>query len=719
MDSHVLLKVCLQHHLATDPSAVTNIPYLISVLTPEALAPSVHTQKWTARISTLLHAKDSAAHWAGLVLALRTACLSRSLLLEHAQSWLGVTLPILSKSETASVLKAAVRLLAYILAAAQDVPEFQRQLATPNAPKVATALLGLAEKRDVELRALSMRTLAQLVTRYPTALKSLHAQLHALSFRRLNGSAPLPSDQVLLEAAAKLYSALPLTGGKVGAAAAWRKEVDETVAFAWAAFASLRTTFPAHGTPRGMQQKMSVEDPAVWVPLNSDRLRCAAVVLAELLRFAYSRPVTAPVGQLVKLVQAMLTCTSNGQIDGPIDPTVRVLEEAAVPTIWRVGNDILSSLASALRHHLTPYATRLLTTIAYHLEQPLTAAQRKGFFQSLIAILTHTHGVHHALLPTRLTKAVLSTVSVLLRVSADGSAKNATAGTGGGGRLKKGKKRARDFEGDEVFSLVGEVACPTRDAGDSLLFALDALRLLLRNAHVAPTTLSLATRILLSIHLSAPSLPASQLSSDAQLNADVFRKVQTICVELAGRSLPLVIRELNDEPGDDAERMLDLLVHPRAPPMVRSMPPVEALALFRDEEGSEERAAREMLGITTSEQWSVPSASVRSGADARATADHGALDHGASTSTVQERVPLPLPLFATGIAQPEAPQPVPTTVLVSRPAAMVVSETGAAPVVPAPSVSMPSSFSGPAPMDEDDDDEPMPTIDLESDTDED
>jgi hypothetical protein len=88
-------------------------------------------------------------------------------MIESAQSWLGVALPILSvrlfpivrrslshiidccqKNEPPPTLKASMRLLNHIFSAATDVPEFQRQLATPYVPKFSVALISLAENQD-------------------------------------------------------------------------------------------------------------------------------------------------------------------------------------------------------------------------------------------------------------------------------------------------------------------------------------------------------------------------------------------------------------------------------------------------------------------------------------------------------------------------------------------------------------------------------------------
>jgi len=50
-------------------------------------------------------------------------------------------------------MKASIRLLRQIFSAAKDVPEFQRQVATPNVLKFTLALIGLVENHiDVELK---------------------------------------------------------------------------------------------------------------------------------------------------------------------------------------------------------------------------------------------------------------------------------------------------------------------------------------------------------------------------------------------------------------------------------------------------------------------------------------------------------------------------------------------------------------------------------------
>lgn len=153
MDPLHPLKALLQLQLASDSYAVLHLPHILATLTPAAFLPSPHTQKWIARISSLLYSKDPGARWAGLCIAHKTSTHSKPIMIECAQAWLAVALPILSRNEPAPTLKASIRLLALIFSSATDVPEFQRQLATPNVPKFSTALISLVDKQyDRELK---------------------------------------------------------------------------------------------------------------------------------------------------------------------------------------------------------------------------------------------------------------------------------------------------------------------------------------------------------------------------------------------------------------------------------------------------------------------------------------------------------------------------------------------------------------------------------------
>lgn len=90
------LQTLLQIQLASDASAVRHLPFCLASLTRDSFHSSPHLAKWTTRIHALLHSKDSGARWAGLCLAYKTSTLSQTLMIETAQSYLGVALPLLS-----------------------------------------------------------------------------------------------------------------------------------------------------------------------------------------------------------------------------------------------------------------------------------------------------------------------------------------------------------------------------------------------------------------------------------------------------------------------------------------------------------------------------------------------------------------------------------------------------------------------------------------------
>ena len=104
MDPSNHLQSLLQIQLASDASAVRHLPYCLSTLNKECLKPSAQSTKWTNRINSLLHSKESGARWAGLCLAYKSSCLSQKLMIDAAQSWISFALPLLSVRSTLSLV---------------------------------------------------------------------------------------------------------------------------------------------------------------------------------------------------------------------------------------------------------------------------------------------------------------------------------------------------------------------------------------------------------------------------------------------------------------------------------------------------------------------------------------------------------------------------------------------------------------------------------------
>jgi hypothetical protein len=72
---------------------------------------------------------------------------------------------IRKKKEAVPILSAAVRLLRVVFSAATDVPEFQRQVATPNAAKFTAALISLGEKHlDVQFKVSQLASVRPRIT---------------------------------------------------------------------------------------------------------------------------------------------------------------------------------------------------------------------------------------------------------------------------------------------------------------------------------------------------------------------------------------------------------------------------------------------------------------------------------------------------------------------------------------------------------------------------
>ncbi|KAH9179758.1 hypothetical protein EDB89DRAFT_1841888 [Lactarius sanguifluus] len=626
-DSIHPLRTFLQLHLASDDAAVSNLPFVIQFLSPQHLQPSPYLQKWITRINSLVHSKDPGARWAGLSIACQIALFSRALMLENARNWVGAALPLFSrKEEPVPTLKAVTRLLTYIFSVAIDTPEFQRQIASPNVPKFSLALTIVAEDHPSrELRLLAIDSLSALVPLYATLHlhKTLHGRLSALCLRQIGVSAGYPTDSSLARAASRLYSVLPATGGKVGSTTLWRKSVDEVMALSWASLHALRTTFRKDGSTRPLRQHQSLqEDPMVSIPLHVDRLRGAVLALSGLLESTASRAVQLPLGALVNLSQALLSCTPGDGKVGGFDPSVRAMEEAIVPEICAVGGDLLSRLATCVKRHLTPHAERFTKIILFHVEQYLPPNQYVLFLQVLIALLTNVHTIHFSVVPNRITKVLLST---LLRLLPSQSDIMAISKSDMSSKSRKGRKRAHDYEGDEIFRTITGTICSTSAHKEMISVTLDALRLVLHNPYLPPATHSLASRVLVGLNLTLPLLDSAQLSHDPMFHTKILRGVQAVALDLCAssrgamdKSLGLITHDLLDPPDDPGTpsnftlRDLDRLLHPRVPPLVLALPHVESLCLFRRDESLEERELRESLRIAISPHHDSETASVES-----------------------------------------------------------------------------------------------------------
>lgn len=235
-----------------------------------------------------------------------------------------VDLTIRKKKEPLPILKAAMRLLTYIFSVAIDMPEFQRQIASPNVPKFGLPLIVIVEdhpSRELKvshckslsfpgsqhIQLLAIDALSVLIPLYPTLHKALHGRLSAVCLRQFNGTVGQPMDDLLARATSRLYSVLAVTGGKVGAAVLWRKSVDEILSVGWASLYAIRTTFPNDGRSDQLstisncalkqssanvappkQYQPYKEDATLSIPLNLDRLRCVVLALCDLL--TYTRP---------------------------------------------------------------------------------------------------------------------------------------------------------------------------------------------------------------------------------------------------------------------------------------------------------------------------------------------------------------------------------------------------------------------------------------------
>ncbi|KAF8917822.1 rRNA processing/ribosome biogenesis-domain-containing protein [Mucidula mucida] len=682
------LKVVLQLHVATDVAAAQNLPYVLDVLSPQSLAPSPHLPKWTARINSLLHSKQVHGRWAGLCLAHRTSLHSKSIMIENAQNWLGIALPNLSRKETPQILAASINLCRIIFCSASDIPEFQRQVCTPNVPKFTSAMLALFERDECshELKILLLRTLTKTVSLYSNIHRSSHALLSTLCLKFLNGHAPTPTHADVLQAASRLYATLPVTGGKVGATNLWKKCLDDTLAFGWDALSLLQSVI----TPSGNHPQM--EKPHVTIPLNVDRLRCCMTIIESLFQSDIQRPVQIPIGPLVAFSIALLTLNNEQRKTADhVDINIHIIASSVISDVWWTGCNIISSVASHAPHHLTPQTPRLVSCLVYHLERNDTYCRRLPYLKALESLLRHTLPLHSEATANRIARAMIPLISVVLPLQSELESKDTVQQNKG----KRKKKRGAGFEGDEIFKTSRDFLFPSAQDGEVVLAVCRVLSVILRNPSINTATHSICCRVLLSILLFLPQRSPSSISPDVTLHRRLLQQVQDVTMD---KTLAIVLKAVSNNVDVCSQLIPELLLHPRVPPLVRSMPHVETLSLFHAEESSEEARIRESFGLLAVS----PEAATIAPAEPPAP------------------VPLPQPSAALG---PLQTAPVPHTL-----SAPTNSDVSMIDLHPAPVKQQSFKLPEPAPIrtstsiiqqtpQEDEEDEAMPSIDLDSDSD--
>ena len=95
-----------------------------------------------------------------------------------------------------------------------------------------------------------------------------------------------------------------------------------------------------------------------------------------------------------------------------------------------------------------------------------------SLLRAVDGLLKNCHPMDSTVLPARLAKTALPSVMKIISTSS-----SAAAGTqeGSSSKSKSSKKRARNFEGDEVFKSTRDVVCSSKDECDVLLISLDGM----------------------------------------------------------------------------------------------------------------------------------------------------------------------------------------------------------------------------------------------------
>jgi len=226
--------------------------------------------------------------------------------------------------------------------------------------------------------------------------------------------------------------------------------------------------------------------------------------------------------------------------------------------------------------------------------------------------------------PSRFLKALIPCLSRLLSQKPPStSTSNKDTATNGDGKGNKGKKKSRGYEGDEVFRSSRELLLNGKAGEKEILSTLEVLPALLSSPYINGSLVSLASRLLISILLTLPQIPATVISPNPAIHALIVEKITCICEGsiLHDATKPWLRRDLGlfahivgkSRTGsistDQALKTLDLSLHPHLPPTLRGISQLDNIPLPRaeDKDEQETREALDLVSLGTPGPAHIPS----------------------------------------------------------------------------------------------------------------
>jgi len=252
--------------------------------------------------------------------------------------------------------------------------------------------------------------------------------------------------------------------------------------------------------------------------------------------------------------------------------------------------------------------------------------------------------------------------------------------------------------------------------------SLLVLRNIFGNPHLSTTSQSAIARTIIATLMALPRQSAALISPDARFIHQLSERISTFAAQIASgtsnvvsKALPFVMSEATGEQTvryilstltlliiSKIDKQLELLIHPRVPPLVRLVPNVEALTLFAPEAPPEEE------NQPTFVEQLVPAPVLQPVAKP--------LFSLPSTQEPTQTPPIQTETSKTATVRPPSPMlavsPAPPIVATIQP---VLPKIAPAPAMVARTVLAPEPVSVAA-ADDDDDDEEMPSINMDSDS---
>ncbi|KAI8369294.1 rRNA processing/ribosome biogenesis-domain-containing protein [Radiomyces spectabilis] len=566
--------------ISNDEKASHHLPFVLTMLVNHRLlcdsseAAETVQRKWTVRLNALLQSKQASTRWAAVTLVKVTCEQSPRLYMTHLRSWSAQLLGFVAKPEPTMIHAETIRTLSWLFTQTVDKPELQREVTTPNLPRFNQALLTLAG--NAELLPTVLDALIQNIKHFPSVSRHITDPCLKLCLSCLEGTVDLES--ATLEKVGQCLASLYRTSGKTNMAEQWKDTLMRLIGSIHLSLERLFDTVDEENLPTFTSSPFP-RDPLEAFPILLKRVQALGQCITTFLSMETAMAVSVPVVHLIDLLCRIYNVYEGTLMREYKDKSEYSCLMGCLPTLHSTANKIFASLLYCSGAELSRYSKLFSQILLRLLSEHKHKRTLKISTYNLVSLCLQMCGLTFGeIICKPLSTRIIEDITI--------NEQNSSALASTNSFLKSKSRKRRHDELTHSDALANEDTSSSSQC-EVPLAALGALEQLLNvyGSSMDPQTRSaldsiILSRLLSSIHpgkASAEMINVTKHQLYKCLLSSVLHPVATQASILphAMRLFSSGLNESNHELRSTCLQgmtICELIIHPRMPPVQRTMP---------------------------------------------------------------------------------------------------------------------------------------------------